>query len=95
MMLETGDELIVDFKLKPEFKPVEPVDEIALGPVYFERGADFVAYHNEGLNATVRYLTVNPDVNVELRGHTDSVGDEEMNYHLFFFEREAIGVLNL
>ncbi|MBN2378410.1 carboxypeptidase regulatory-like domain-containing protein [candidate division WOR-3 bacterium] len=92
MMLVTGDEIIVDFALKPTFeKGVEPGEIVSLPSIYFEKGGDWISqYDYSVLEDALRMLKTNPGARVELHGHTDSVGEAEMNYHLSVKRAEAV-----
>jgi len=85
MLLEDGDEVVVDFKLvrtapEPDVIPPPPV---AFRSIYFGRGESGLSPQDYApLHRAVEILKAHPDLRIQLNGHTDSVGDATSNYNL-------------
>jgi outer membrane protein OmpA-like peptidoglycan-associated protein len=83
-------------------KPAEPVapkpepvkeakKEIAFEPVYFETNSSKLALSERAkLNAAAKTLQQNPDVKVDVSGHTDSTGPRLLNERLSVDRANAV-----
>jgi len=93
MLLEDGDEVVVDFKLvRTEPEPEEiPPPITFFRSVYFGRGeSGFSPQDYTPLNEAVEVLKGNPEVKIQLSGYTDSVGDASGNYNLSVRRANAV-----
>lgn len=90
VMLEEGDDLVIDFKLQPT-APTTPSPVIFFRTVYFDPGEyglssrDYVP-----LREAVDMLKAQPEVKVQLNGYTDSVGDAASNRQLSIRRANAV-----
>lgn len=93
MLLEDGDEVVVDFKLartapEPDVIPPPPV---AFRSVYFGRGESGLSPQDYApLHKAVEILKAHPDLRIQLNGYTDSVGDATSNYNLSVRRANAV-----
>jgi outer membrane protein OmpA-like peptidoglycan-associated protein len=93
MLLEDGDEVVVDFKLvRTEPEPEEiPPPITFFRSVYFGRGESGLSPQDyTPLNEAVEVLKGNPEVKIQLSGYTDSVGDASGNYNLSVRRANAV-----
>ncbi len=73
----------IDFKLLREKKPIKKPKRLYFPSVYFNRGATIPTYYSYGkLLNVVDILRRNPNVSIEVRGYTDSVGRRDVNYRI-------------
>lgn len=64
-------------------KPIEIGESIVLKNIFFETGS--AELKNESvaeLNKLVQFMVKNPDIRIEISGHTDNVGSDAMNQKL-------------
>ncbi len=84
-ILSRKKELTAEFETKvaPDFELKEGEDIILLKHVFYNTGSaalkDLSKYELDNVSELMKKY---PDVRLELRGHTDSVGDDEMNMEL-------------
>ena len=78
IILKEGDDIIVDFYMKRAKKKVIITK---LPVIYFRRYQKVITPEQyPSLNIILQFLKENPDVTLEIIGHTDSVGDSQDNY---------------
>jgi len=77
---QTGEEKIVqDFYLQK----IEVGAKVVLENIYFETGKAMLRPEsNEALDQVVRFLENNPDMKLEISGHTDNTGSLRINQKL-------------
>jgi outer membrane protein OmpA-like peptidoglycan-associated protein len=72
-------------------KPIQVKKTIALEPIEFNSGKyNILPKFNESLMRTVKILNDNPEVNVEIQGHTDNMGSNALNMKLSLSRANAI-----
>jgi outer membrane protein OmpA-like peptidoglycan-associated protein/tetratricopeptide (TPR) repeat protein len=87
--LTQKDEYKVDILLSP----VKAGSKVVLNNIFFEFGeAKLKSQSKVELNKLVQFLESNPDVRIEIGGHTDDVGNDEFNQKLS--EQRATSVVN-
>lgn len=70
---------------------LEKQNAVVLKNIYFEFDSDELKPDSEaGITAVYDFLTLNPDKNVSIEGHTDDIGDEEYNLRLSERRAESI-----
>ncbi|TET21871.1 MAG: hypothetical protein E3J71_08045 [Candidatus Stahlbacteria bacterium] len=90
MILEDADEVVVDFKLE-RVAPQTPPPPIAFRSIYFGRGeAGLSPQDYAPLKEAVSVLKAHPEVKVQLRGYTDSVGDVASNQKLSLRRAQSV-----
>ncbi|TKJ43081.1 hypothetical protein CEE36_04860 [candidate division TA06 bacterium B3_TA06] len=90
MILEDTDEVVVDFKLE-RVAPQAPPPPIAFRSIYFGRGeAGLSPQDYAPLKEAVSVLKAHPEVKVQLRGYTDSVGDAASNQRLSLRRAQSV-----
>jgi outer membrane protein OmpA-like peptidoglycan-associated protein len=87
-----GESIHLDLKDKGEFttvkhdiflKPMKLETVVRLNNVFFETGKwELLTESKTELDGLVKILTQNPTMKIELRGHTDNVGNDETNLTL-------------
>lgn len=80
---------VVQFKMIPAKKEIVPLKipekgkAITLNNIYFDRSSPVLRAESQPeLDALAEALTQNPTVRIEIRGHTDSAGDFDLNVKL-------------
>ncbi|WP_421898518.1 OmpA family protein [Marinoscillum sp.] len=77
------DDFASGVPVKVMLDPLSTGNNITLEHVLFYRGtANFVEGSEEELDLVVEMMNENPDVKIFLKGHTDNVGNEQLNVYL-------------
>lgn len=99
-------EFILDDRFRPSEVIIDEIDDdsyyaeslktnkdVILKNIYFEfDSAELMPESEEGIKMLYDFLTSNPQINIELTGHTDDVGDED--YNIMLSGRRAESVKN-
>ncbi len=73
-------ELIAPVEIDMEMRPIEIGQQVKLNDIYFPTAsAVFDKASMVILNNFIEWLEENPDVKIEIHGHTDNTGDKEKN----------------
>jgi len=73
--------------------PIEIGEKVRLNNIFFETGKwDLLPESFAELDKLVRILTDNPNMEIEINGHTDNVGNDESN--LMLSQKRAAAVVN-
>ncbi len=74
-----------------EAEPPTINEELSLDPITFEVLSSTITGEGRAvLDQAAEYLTANPDITVEIAGHTDSDGDEQANLRLSQARAESV-----
>lgn len=83
--------VVREFELELHLVPIREGARVVLRHVYFDFGSAQLRSDSEAeLRNLFRFLEANPDVRVEVQGHTDSVGSEAVNHRLSTARAHAV-----
>ena len=83
MLLANENKISEPIVLNIDLEPIEVGAQMELYNIYYETDSFRILSQSEPeLNKLVEFMTQNPDLRVEIQGHTDSTGNPESNMEL-------------
>jgi outer membrane protein OmpA-like peptidoglycan-associated protein len=84
--VKKGEEFFILVKLRPLVK-----HDILIGTIHFESNKAVITEQTEEIfNKALNYMRENPGVKIEVGGHTDNTGGEQMNLDLSKIRAESV-----
>ena len=79
------------FEVDIPLQPIEAGESIVLKNIFFATGsAELEAISQTELEKLLEFLNKNPSLKIEISGHTDDVGNEQLNLKLSQARAEAV-----